>query len=92
MGRDGRDRRRPCGLDDPVERRPALLRVREGIRGLKPLTDIAENIDDKVLHAQPIGFRSSAVWLVDGDGRLTVEGALTMAGSTRHRLTAAPDP
>jgi hypothetical protein len=67
---------------------PRSLRVREGIRGLKPLTDkdrgeIAENIDDKVLHGQPIGFRSSAVWLVDGDGRLTVEGVLTMAGSTR---------
>jgi len=67
---------------------PRSLHVREGVRGLKPLTDkdrseIAKNIDDKVLHGQPISFRSSAVRLADGDGRLTVEGELTMAGSTR---------
>ena len=64
------------------------LEVREGLRGVKPLTDkdrseIRKNIDDKALHGQPITFRSSAVRVVDGDGRLTVEGDLTMAGSTR---------
>jgi polyisoprenoid-binding protein YceI len=72
---------------------PRSLHVREGVRGLKPLTDkdrseIAKNIDDKVLHGQPISFRSSAVRLADGDGRLTVEGELTMrsaAGSRRRR-------
>jgi polyisoprenoid-binding protein YceI len=62
--------------------------VREGLRGVKPLTnkdrsEIRKNIDDKALHGQPITFRSSAVRVVDGDGRLTVEGDLTMAGSTR---------
>ncbi len=67
---------------------PRSLHVREGLRGLKPLTnkdrsEIAKNIDDKVLHGQPISFRSSAVRLADGDGRLVVEGELTMAGSTR---------
>jgi polyisoprenoid-binding protein YceI len=56
--------------------------------GGKPLTDrdrreIRKNIDDKVPHSQPITFRSSAVRVVDGDGSLTVEGDLTMAGSTR---------
>src|SRR4051812_34010207 len=40
------------------------LRVREGLRGVKPLTDkdraeIATNIHDKVLREQPIAFRSS---------------------------------
>jgi transposase len=58
---------------------PRSLHVREGVRGLKPLTDkdrseIAKNIDDKVLHGQPISFSSSAVRLADGDVRLTVEG------------------
>jgi polyisoprenoid-binding protein YceI len=64
------------------------LEVREGLRGVKPLTDkdrseIRKNIDEKALHGQPITFRSSAVTLPDGDARLTVEGELTMAGSTR---------
>jgi polyisoprenoid-binding protein YceI len=36
-----------------------------------------------VLGGQPIEFRSSAVRMPDGPGRLTVEGELTMAGSTR---------
>src|SRR5919106_3403653 len=40
------------------------LEVREGLRGIKPLTDkdrgeIRKNIDDKVLHVQPITFRTS---------------------------------
>ena len=64
------------------------LEVREGVRGVKPLTDrdrgeIRRNIDEKVLGGQPIEFRSSAVRLPDGPGRLTVEGELTMAGTTR---------
>jgi polyisoprenoid-binding protein YceI len=62
--------------------------VREGRRGVKPLSDkdrseIRRNIDEKVLHGQPITFRSSAVRLVDGDARLVVEGDLTISGSTR---------
>ncbi len=64
------------------------LEVREGVRGVKPLTDkdrseIRKNIDDKVLQGQPIAFRSRAVRLADGDGPLVVEGELTIAGSTR---------
>lgn len=67
---------------------PRSLVVREGLRGVKPLTDrdrgeIRRNIDDKVLGGQPIEFRSSAVRMPDGPGRLAVEGELTMAGSTR---------
>ena len=64
------------------------LEVREGVRGVKPLTDkdrgeIRKNIDEKVLQGQPIAFRSRDVRLADGDGPLVVEGDLTMAGSTR---------
>ena len=65
------------------------LEVREGVRGVKPLTDkdrreIRKNIDEKVLGGQPIEFRSSGgVPVPDGGGRLVVEGELTMAGSTR---------
>src|SRR5215207_2833105 len=64
------------------------MEVQEGVRGVKPLTDkdrgeIRRNIDEKALHGQPISFRSSAVRLVDGDGRLVVEGELTISGSTR---------
>jgi polyisoprenoid-binding protein YceI len=67
---------------------PRSLEVREGVRGVKPLTDrdrgeIRANIDDKVLGGQPIEFRSSAVRMPDGPGRLAVEGELTMAGGTR---------
>ncbi|MGH2969773.1 MAG: YceI family protein [Solirubrobacteraceae bacterium] len=69
------------------------LAVREGVRGVKPLSDkdrgeIRKNIDAKVLGGQPIAFRSGSA-RVDG-GRLTVDGELTMAGSTRP-LTASLD-
>ena len=72
---------------------PRSLEVREGHRGVKPLTDkdrdeIRRNIDGKVLHGHPIEFRSSAVRR-DG-GQLTVEGDLTMGGNTRP-LTARLD-
>ena len=61
---------------------PRSLEVREGHRGVKPLTDkdrgeIRKTIDAKVLGGQPIAFRSTRV---DGDA---VEGDLTMAGQTR---------
>jgi polyisoprenoid-binding protein YceI len=75
------------------------LEVREGVRGVKPLTEkdrseIRKNIDDVVLQGQPIAFRSRDVRLADGDGPLVVEGDLTMAGTTHaaavvaHRLRA----
>lgn len=64
------------------------LEVREGVRGVKPLTDkdrrdIAKTIDEKVLRGQPISFRSSTLQSPDGDGPLVVEGELTVAGTTR---------
>ena len=64
------------------------LAVREGLGGVKPLTDgdrdeIRRNIDGKVLAGQPIAFRSSAVRMPDRPGRFSVDGELTMAGRTR---------
>jgi polyisoprenoid-binding protein YceI len=71
---------------------PRSLEVREGLRGVKPLTDkdrleIRRNIDEKLLGSHPIQFRSSGVRSADGGGRLTAEGELSMASSTRP-LTA----
>jgi polyisoprenoid-binding protein YceI len=73
------------------------LEVRQGLRGVKPLTDkdraeIRKNIDEKILHGEPIRFRSSGV--DRSSGRLTVHGDLTMAGNTRPvtaELVAEPD-
>ena len=65
---------------------PRSLRVREGLRGVKPLTDkdrrqIREDIEGKVLGAEPISFRSTA--LESSGERLRAQGELTLAGSTR---------
>lgn len=69
-----------------LEADPTSLRVLEGHRGVKPLTEsdraeIRSNIDKKVLGSQPIKFSSSSVQS-SGD-TLIVQGDLTMAGSTR---------
>jgi polyisoprenoid-binding protein YceI len=65
---------------------PRSLHVREGLRGLKPLSDkdraeIRKNIDEKVLGGQPISFRSRRLELTN-DG-VSVDGDLTMAGNSR---------
>ena len=62
------------------------LQVREGLRGVKPLTDkdrgeIRKNIDEKILRGQPITFRSAAV--ESSPGKLIVRGELTLAGASR---------
>lgn len=62
------------------------LHVREGSGGMQSLgdddkADIRTTIDDDVLKGQPIAFRSTAV--SGGEGRLAVEGELTLAGTTR---------
>jgi polyisoprenoid-binding protein YceI len=67
---------------------PRSLEVREGLRGVKPLTDkdrveIRKNIDAKVLGGLPVRFHSSDVRLVDDGRRLMVEGELSMAGGSR---------
>jgi polyisoprenoid-binding protein YceI len=76
----------PAGSKLELSADSRSLEIREALRGLKPLTDgdrreIAKNIDGKVLEGKPIAFRSTAV-RPDGEG-LTVEGELTIAGSTR---------
>jgi polyisoprenoid-binding protein YceI len=70
---------------------PRSLEVREGLGGVKPLTDkdrgeIRKTIDAKVLGGSPISFASRAV-RGSGGGPLVVEGDLTLAGQTRA-LTA----
>ncbi len=77
---------------------PRSLEVREGLRGVKPLTDrdraeIGRNIDAKVLGGQPIRFRAGAVRPAEDGGRLSVEGELSLAGTTRPltvQLTVEP--
>jgi polyisoprenoid-binding protein YceI len=61
---------------------PRSLVVREGKRGVKPLTDkdragIRKTIESDILGTQDIVFRSRSV---EGDG---VKGDLTIAGSTQ---------
>jgi YceI-like domain len=82
----------PAGWTIELNADPRSLEVREGLRGVKPLTDkdrgeIRKNIDAKVLGSHPIRFRSRDVRLVDDGGRLTLEGELSLAGSARA-LTA----
>jgi polyisoprenoid-binding protein YceI len=65
---------------------PHSLQVREGLRGVKPLTDrdrasIRKTIDEKILGGRPITFRSTAV--EPGAGGLTVRGELELAGTRR---------
>jgi polyisoprenoid-binding protein YceI len=65
---------------------PRSLQVREGLRGLKPLTDkdrreIRKNIDEKILRGEPIAFRSTAV--EGSHGKLIVRGDLSLAGANR---------
>jgi polyisoprenoid-binding protein YceI len=78
----------PAGWTIELDVDPHSLEVREGLRGVKPLTDkdraeIRKNIDAKVLGGRPVRFRSSDVRLVDDGRRLRVEGELSMAGSVR---------
>jgi hypothetical protein len=75
------------GAIDSVEltAAPRSLSVREGLRGVKPLSDgdradIRRTVDEKVLRGQPIAFRSSAVEVAGG--AVTVRGALTLGGET----------
>jgi polyisoprenoid-binding protein YceI len=65
---------------------PGSLQVREGLHGMKPLTDrdraeIRKTIHEKVLAGRPIKFRSTAI--EPSDGRLVVHGELELAGRTR---------
>jgi polyisoprenoid-binding protein YceI len=73
------------------------LEVREGLHGMKPLTDrdraeIRKRIHEKILAGRPIKFRSTAI--EPSDGRLIVQGQLELAGTSRparFELDAAAD-
>jgi polyisoprenoid-binding protein YceI len=78
--------------EDPAETTLSLdadaksLRVIDGTGGLQALGDddkenIQKSINDDVLKGAGIEFRSSSVQ-ADGDGKLTVEGELTLVGKT----------
>jgi polyisoprenoid-binding protein YceI len=78
--------------DDPADTSVELeadatsLHVREASGGVQSLGDddkanIRTTIHDDVLKGHAIAFRSTAV--TSADGRLTVEGELTLAGTTR---------
>jgi polyisoprenoid-binding protein YceI len=76
----------PADTSIELEADATSLRVREGTGGLQSLGDddkanIHSTIDDEVLKRQAIAFRSTQV--TGGDGRLSVEGELTLAGTTR---------
>jgi polyisoprenoid-binding protein YceI len=74
------------------------LRVIEGTGGMQALGDddkenIQKSIDDDVLKGKGIEFRSTTVES-DGDGELTVQGDLTLAGKTSpitFKLVAGDD-
>jgi hypothetical protein len=73
------------------------LYPREGLRGVKPLSDrdreeIRRNIDGKVLGGEPIAFRSTVVEPTAGG--FQVRGELTIRGRSRPvviDLATAPD-
>jgi polyisoprenoid-binding protein YceI len=78
--------------DDPADTSVELeadatsLHVREGSGGMQSLGDddkanIRTTIHDDVLKGHAIAFRSTAV--TGADGQLTVQGELTLAGTTR---------
>jgi polyisoprenoid-binding protein YceI len=64
------------------------LRVIEGTGGMQALGDddkanIQETVDDEVLKRQAITFRSTAVQTAADGGGLSVQGDLTLLGTTR---------
>ena len=79
----------PAGSSIRLTADPRSLEVREGLGGIKPLTDkdrgeIRKTIDAKVLGSSPISFTSRSVrGGGGGGGPLVVEGDLTLAGQTR---------
>jgi polyisoprenoid-binding protein YceI len=80
------DGRTPAGV--VLDADATSLRVREGTGGMQALGEddkasIRETIDDDVLKRQPVEFRSTAVEVSSDGGRVTVQGDLTLVGTTR---------
>ena len=62
------------------------LRVRKGTGGMQPLGDddkqnIEQTIDDEILKRQRIEFHATTVQGATADGRLSIEGELTLGGT-----------
>ena len=67
---------------------PTSLRVHQGKGGMQTLTDddkasIHQTIDHEVLERRDITFRSTGVKHAEDGGRISVQGDLTVAGTTR---------
>ena len=67
---------------------PTSLRVHQGKGGMQALSDddkasIHRTIDDEVLGRRDIAFRSTKVTPAGEGGRMSVQGDLTVAGTTR---------
>ena len=67
--------------------------MREGLHGVKPLSDkdradIRKTIDEKILGGRRIAFRSTAI--EPGAGGLTVRGELELAGTTASASKQPP--
>jgi polyisoprenoid-binding protein YceI len=76
----------PADTSVELEADATSLHVREGTGGMQSLGDddkanIRTTIHDDVLKGHAIAFRSTAV--SRGDGRLSVQGELTLVGTTR---------
>jgi hypothetical protein len=69
-----------------LEADSSSLEVREGVNGVKPLSDkdkgeIKKSIDEKILRKQPIRFRSTA--MQPKDGGYSVQGELSIGSESR---------
>ena len=78
----------PAKTNIELDADPTSLRVIEGTGGAFELGDddiasIHQTIDDEVLMRHEIKFRSTRVRAEGDDGRIGVEGELTIAGTTR---------
>jgi polyisoprenoid-binding protein YceI len=74
----------PSSIELDVD--PRSLQVREGLHGVKPLSDkdrgeIRKNIDEKVLRGHEIKFRSTEV--ESTAGKLMVTGELSLGSASR---------
>jgi hypothetical protein len=76
------------GIAISLDADPTSLRVLEGTGGMQALDDgdrdnIRQTIDDEVLLRQGIAFRSTSAEAAADGSRVSVQGELTLVGTTR---------
>jgi hypothetical protein len=76
------------GIAISLDADPTSLRVLEGTGGMQALDDgdrdnIRQTIDDEVLLRQGIAFRSTSAEAAADGSRISVQGELTLVGTTR---------